>query len=51
MKVGHNDGRDGKNEYKGYPVVVQSNEVSHHLNDAAQLWEESEKLAGVKIDV
>lgn len=44
-------GPDGKREFKGYPVVVQSNEASHHLKDAAQLWEESEKLTGVKIDL
>jgi hypothetical protein len=44
-------GPDGKKEYKGYPVVVQSNEASHNLEDAAKLWEESEKLTGVKIDI
>ncbi len=44
-------GPDGKNEYKGYPVVVQSNKASHDLQDAAKLWEESEKLTDVKIPV
>ena len=44
-------GPDGKNEYKGYPVVVPSNEASHNLEDAARLWEESEKLTGVKFDI
>lgn len=44
-------GPDGKNEYKGYPVIVQSNEASHNLKVAAQLWEESEKLTGVKLDI
>jgi len=44
-------GPDGKKEYKGYPVVVPSNEASHNLDDAARLWEESEKLTGVKIDI
>jgi NAD(P)-dependent dehydrogenase (short-subunit alcohol dehydrogenase family) len=44
-------GPDGKKEYKGYPVLVQSNEASHNLEDAAKLWEESEKLTGVKIDI
>jgi len=44
-------GPDGKNEYKGYPVVVRSNEASHNLKDAAKLWEESEKLTGVKFDL
>jgi hypothetical protein len=42
-------GPDGKKEYKGYPVVVPSNEASHNQEDAAKLWEESEKLTGVKI--
>jgi len=40
-------GPEGKNEYKGFPVIVQSNEASHNLKDAATLWEESEKLTGV----
>jgi len=44
-------GPDGKREFKGYPVVVQSNEASHNNEDAAKLWEESEKLTGVKIDI
>ncbi len=42
-------GPDGKNEYKGYPIVVPSNEASHSLEHATKLWEESEKLTGVKI--
>jgi len=37
----------GKNEFKGYPVVVSSNEASHNTGDAAKLWEASEKLTGV----
>ena len=41
-------GPDGKREWKGFPVVVKSNEASHDLRDAAKLWEESEKLTGVK---
>ena len=44
-------GPDGKKEYKGFPVVVPSNEASHNLQDAAKLWEESEKLTGVKFDI
>jgi NAD(P)-dependent dehydrogenase (short-subunit alcohol dehydrogenase family) len=44
-------GPDGKKEYKGYPVVVPSNEASHNLEDAAKLWEESERLTGVKIAI
>jgi len=43
-------GPDGKREWKGYPVVVPSNEASHNLEDAASLWEESEKLTGVKFE-
>lgn len=40
-------GPDGKREWKGFPVVVESNEASHNSQDAARLWEESEKLTGV----
>ncbi len=43
-------GPDGKREWKGYPVVVPSNEASHSQEDAAKLWKESEKLTGVKFD-
>lgn len=43
-------GPDGRNEMNGYPVVVQSNEASHNLQDAKDLWEASEKLTGVKFD-
>ncbi len=41
-------GPGGKREWKGYPVLVPSNEASHNLQDAASLWEESEKLTGVQ---
>ncbi len=44
-------GPDAKNEWKGYPVVVSSNEASHSLEDAARLWEISEELTGVKIEI
>lgn len=44
-------GPEGKREFRGYPVLVQSNEASHNLEDARKLWEESEKLTGVKIDI
>jgi NAD(P)-dependent dehydrogenase (short-subunit alcohol dehydrogenase family) len=40
-------GPDGKGERKGYPVVVPSNAASHDKEDAAKLWEESERLTGV----
>ncbi len=41
-------GPDGKGERKGHPVLVTSNEASHSIQDAAKLWEASEKLTGVK---
>jgi NAD(P)-dependent dehydrogenase (short-subunit alcohol dehydrogenase family) len=47
-KGGEYYGPDSKREWKGYPVIVQSNEASHNREDAAKLWEESEKLTGVK---
>ncbi len=50
VKGGEYYGPDGRNEMKGYPIVVPSNEASHNLEDAAKLWEESEKLTGVKFD-
>lgn len=34
----------------GYPVVVKSNEASHNLEDAARLWEISEKLTGISYE-
>ena len=51
VKGGEYYGPDGKKEYKGYPVLVPSNEASHNLEDAARLWEESEKLTGVNIQI
>jgi NAD(P)-dependent dehydrogenase (short-subunit alcohol dehydrogenase family) len=47
VKGGEYYGPDGRNEMKGYPVVVTSNEASHNLSDAAKLWEESVKLTGI----
>ena len=44
-------GPDGKREWKGNPVLVESNKASHNLQDAARLWEESEKLTGVKFGI
>ncbi len=32
---------------KGFPVVVESNEASHNIENAKKLWEVSEKLTGV----
>ena len=51
VKGGEYYGPGGKKEYKGYPVIVPSNEASHNHKDAASLWEESEKLTGVKFEV
>ena len=48
VKGGTYYGPDGKKERRGYPVVVESNAASHDLQDAAKLWEESEKLTGVQ---
>ncbi len=41
-------GPNGKRERSGFPVVVQSNQTSHNLEDALQLWEISEKLTGIR---
>lgn len=51
VQAGEYYGPKGRNEMKGYPIVVQSNEASHNLSDAAALWVESEKLTGVKFDL
>ena len=50
-KGGEYYGPDGRREMNGYPVLVPSNAASYNLSDAARLWEESEKLTGVKIDI
>ena len=41
-------GPHGPRESKGYPVLVESNEASHNLEDARKLWEVSEELTGVQ---
>ena len=51
VKGGEYYGPDGRKEYKGFPVLVTSNEASHNLQDATNLWEESVKLTGVNIDI
>lgn len=40
-------GPGGFMEQGGYPVVVQSNEASHNLEDARKLWQVSEQLTAV----
>ncbi|MBL6962770.1 MAG: SDR family NAD(P)-dependent oxidoreductase [Bacteroidetes bacterium] len=41
-------GPNGRREFKGYPVKVESIEASRNLEDAKKLWDISEKLTGVK---
>jgi hypothetical protein len=41
-------GPDGFMESSGYPVLVQSNEASHNLEDARKLWDVSEELTGIR---
>jgi NAD(P)-dependent dehydrogenase (short-subunit alcohol dehydrogenase family) len=41
-------GPDGFMESTGYPVLVQSNQASHNLEDARKLWEVSEELTEVR---
>lgn len=51
VKGGQYYGPGGKKERKGYPEVVPSNEASHDRGDAKKLWEESERLTGVKFSL
>ncbi len=44
-------GPRGRNEHRGYPIRVESNEVSHNEEDAKRLWEISEKLTGIKFSI
>ncbi len=41
-------GPGGRNEQRGYPVRVESSEISHNEEEAKKLWEISEKLTKVK---
>lgn len=47
VKPGEYYGPDGFNEMKGDPVLVQSNEAAHKLDDAKKLWEVSESLTNI----
>jgi NAD(P)-dependent dehydrogenase (short-subunit alcohol dehydrogenase family) len=47
VKGGDYYGPEGFMESAGYPVIVQSSEASHNLEDARKLWEVSEELTGV----
>jgi len=40
-------GPDGWQEWRGYPVKVESNQLSRDLNIAKKLWDVSEELTGV----
>jgi len=51
VKSGEYYGPDGRREFKGYPVIVASNDASHNSVDSAKLWEESEKLTGVTYNI
>ncbi len=44
-------GPGGRQERKGYPVLVPSNDASHNLDDAQQLWDVSEALTDVKFSL
>jgi NAD(P)-dependent dehydrogenase (short-subunit alcohol dehydrogenase family) len=48
VKGGDYFGPEGFMESRGYPVLVQSSEASHSLEDARKLWEVSEELTGVR---
>lgn len=50
VKGGEFYGPDGKGEKKGYPVLVQSNKLSHSEEAAKKLWDLSEKLTGVHFE-
>ena len=43
-------GPNGFNEMKGDPVLVHSNRASHSQEDAAKLWDASEKLTGISFN-
>jgi NAD(P)-dependent dehydrogenase (short-subunit alcohol dehydrogenase family) len=44
-------GPDGWQEWKGYPIKVKSNELSHDKNIAKKLWEVSEELTNIKFNI
>jgi hypothetical protein len=49
-KNGEYYGPRGLFEMVGYPVAVGSTKASHDREDQRRLWEESEKLTGVRFD-
>ena len=44
-------GPDGKNERKGYPVIVSSSPESHNEDFARCLWERSQELTRVRFNI
>lgn len=44
-------GPDGLLEQRGYPVVVKSSQASYNKDSAKKLWEVSEQLTGVNIQI
>ncbi|MFC2139324.1 oxidoreductase [Bacteroidota bacterium] len=46
-KSGDYYGPDGFQEWKGYPVKVESNPLSHDTKISGRLWDISEKMTGV----
>ena len=51
VRGGEYYGPDGFSQMKGYPVKVTSNAASHDTEAARKLWDISEELTGVEIDV
>ncbi|MFC1785010.1 oxidoreductase [Candidatus Neomarinimicrobiota bacterium] len=51
IKSGDYYGPDGMREMRGYPVKVQSNDLSHDKEIAKKLWAVSEELTGVSYNL
>ncbi|MDX1687643.1 MAG: oxidoreductase [Candidatus Promineifilaceae bacterium] len=50
-KGGEYYGPGGFLEQRGYPIVVESNAASHNRADAQKLWQVSEQLTGVQVEL
>ena len=48
VRGGEYYGPDGSFEMSGYPIAVRSSKASRSLRDAQRLWQESERLTGVR---
>ena len=44
-------GPGGRNEMKGYPVLVKPSDAAQNPDDASSLWEESTKLTGIEVTI